>query len=181
MRAALLTFVLFSACLAIGQGIAVKKLPRFEEYPVHESWTGAPPAIRFRSRPERMFRTQFRNAALMPPNFAGHFRVATWGCGTACLSGGIVDLSSGRILALPYPVWRVGATGAQKVWALCGFVSGGEYDEVAQTRPDSNLLILNCADSYGKDEGTYLHTSYYLFQNGRFRKIADHVGDERVF
>jgi hypothetical protein len=128
-----------------------------------------------------MFRTNFKEASRQPPNFAGHFRVTTWGCGTACLDGGIVDLSTGRLLPLPYPVWQAGDTGWNK-WGLYGFVSGGNFEDAAQTRPDSCLLIVNCADADGADEGgTYLHTAYYVFAKGRFRKIADQVGTERVY
>ncbi len=79
-------------------------------------------------------------------------------------------------------MWRIGAYGVEKVWAYCGFVTGGKWDEAAQTRADSRLLVVNCSDASGADPGgTYLHTSYYVFEKGRFRKIADQVGNERVF
>lgn len=31
------------------------------------------------------------------PNFAGHYRIVTWGCGSACLELAIVDLENGRV------------------------------------------------------------------------------------
>jgi hypothetical protein len=33
----------------------------------------------------------------------------------------------------------------------------------------------------GEDGGTYLRTSYFVFESAKFRKIAAHVGQERVF
>jgi hypothetical protein len=45
----------------------------------------------------RQFRTQLTSAAAEGPNFAGHFRVATWGCGTCCVDFGIIDLKSGDV------------------------------------------------------------------------------------
>lgn len=66
---------------------------------------------------------------------------------------------------------------------LCGFVTGGEFDQAAQTRAASRLLIVNCSDAYARepDGGTHLRTSYFVFENGKFREIAEHVGQERVF
>jgi len=55
------------------------------------------PRLSFKRRSDREFRTQFINASKEPPNFAGHYRVAT-GLGTDCLEGGIVDLSTGQLM-----------------------------------------------------------------------------------
>lgn len=49
-----------------------------------------------------MFRTRTREAMAGGVNFAGHYVVATWGCGTECESGHIVDARTGRaVLDLP--------------------------------------------------------------------------------
>ena len=34
---------------------------------------------------------------LQPPNFAGHYVLATWGCGTQCTQVAIVDLKTGFV------------------------------------------------------------------------------------
>jgi len=61
--------------------------PRFEDYPVSESWQGPAASVEFKSPSERVFRTQIKEAAKKPPNFAGHYRFAIWGCGTGCAGG----------------------------------------------------------------------------------------------
>lgn len=43
------------------------------------------------------FRTRIRELAQQPPNFAGHYVLATWGCGAECLSYAIVDVASGQV------------------------------------------------------------------------------------
>jgi len=34
-------------------------------------------------------------------NFAGHYNIARWGCGTSCISGAITDLKTGNVYDLP--------------------------------------------------------------------------------
>lgn len=36
---------------------------------------------------DRMYRTRLKEAAQQKPNFAGHYILTTWGCGTECLMG----------------------------------------------------------------------------------------------
>lgn len=183
MRVSVLLFVLLATYTASSQNGAQAELPRFEDYPVHEHWAGQAVRAKLRTRADRMYRTQFRTAAKEPPNFAGHFRVITWGCGTDCLQGGLIDLSNGQLFRLPRSKTT---TGPKEMWPLCGFVTGGRFDEAATTSVDSRLLIVECSDSYGPGlegprDGTYLRTSYFVFGNGRFHKIAEHIGQERVF
>ncbi len=177
MQVGLLLILLLSTCVTVGQRRRAAKLPSFEDYAVQEKWDGTAAQVKFQTRSDREFRTQFFNASKEPPNFAGHYRVATWGCGTDCLEGGIVDPSTGQLLPLPHSKNWPGK------WGLCGFVTGGEFDQAVQTRPASRLLIVNCSDAYGRgpDGGTYLRASYFVFENGKFRKITEHVGRERVF
>jgi len=179
MRVSVLLFVLLTTCAASSQSGTEAKLPTFGDYPVHENWSGPAAAVKFRTRTDRMYRTQFREAAKLAPNFAGHYRVATWGCGTQCLEAGLVDLLSGQLYSLPYrgKKWEK--------WSFCESVWGGDWEGAAQTRVDSRLLITNCANAYGPGDfgpqtGTYARTSYFVFENGRFRKIAEHIGQERV-
>lgn len=45
----------------------------------------------------RMFRTNLRNAAKEGVNFAGHFILTGWGCGTDCSHWAIIDARNGRV------------------------------------------------------------------------------------
>jgi hypothetical protein len=165
--------LLLSSCLAAQSGKDFK-VPRFEDFPETEKWAG-PPAKVVLDRPVvRMFRGQFRYAALQPPNFAGHYRVAIWGCGTQCLEGGMIDLATGRVIELPTALRGKGG----EYWMLCfsAFLPSG-----IESHADSRLLIIRCANIIGKDGGSYLRTSYFVFENDSFKKIGEVKGEERVF
>jgi hypothetical protein len=84
------------------------RTPRFEDYPVPESWGGSPAPVVITTRAERMFRTRLTTAAKGPPNFAGHYRVEIWGCGSECISGAIVDLETGKVFSPPLPSGSTG-------------------------------------------------------------------------
>ena len=101
-------------------------LPRFTDYAVHSVYRGKPAAVDFTSDPgSRRYRTVLTRAEARGPNFAGHYTVATWGCGSPCQSNVVLDAATGRIVA--------------------SFASsiGATY------RPDSRLLIVNPPDSAG--------------------------------
>lgn len=172
-------FLFFAVSLANSQAPARNGSPQFEQYPISESWFGTAAPIKLKTHSDRLFRTQFRNAAKEPPNFAGHFRLTMWGCGTQCIEGGIVDLSTGQLLQIPYSEqphsgWPTG----EEKWVVC-YSAFGEHEAV-ETRRDSRLLIVRCADVIKKDGGSYEHTFYFVFERNRFRKLGDEVG-ERVF
>lgn len=78
-----------------------KPLPRFEEFSVAEAWKGPSVPLKLTSGEERMFRTALREAAKHPPDFAGHYRFAIWGCGTRCVGGAIIDLATGTVFPPP--------------------------------------------------------------------------------
>lgn len=102
LRFGILLTLLLTTYATVGQSRPTDKPLRFEDYAAHEKWDGTAPLVKFQTRSDREFRTQFVNASKEPPNFAGHYRVVTWGCGTDCLEGGIVDLSNGQLLSLPH-------------------------------------------------------------------------------
>ena len=115
-----------------------------------------------------------------PPNFAGHFRITLWGCGTMCLEGGIVDLTTGGLLQIPYSQGPHGGwPKREQKWVVC-YSAFGEHEKEVETRRDSRLLIVRCADVIGKDGSNYEHTFYFVLENNEFRKLGDTVG-ERVF
>jgi len=44
------------------------------------------------------FKTRTEESVKEGANFAGHFNVATWGCGTDCFGYSIVDMNSGKVV-----------------------------------------------------------------------------------
>jgi hypothetical protein len=74
-----------------------KGAPRFEDYAAPVEKIARTPRVDFHGDgTARLFRTQLRDAAKGGVNFAGHYALGQWGCGTGCLNWGVVDLESGR-------------------------------------------------------------------------------------
>jgi hypothetical protein len=76
----------------------------FDQYRVPPSalFKGTPAPPQFKTSGQRTFRTVIREAAQRGPNFAGHYRIAEWGCGTGCESIAIVDAGSGVVYDGPF-------------------------------------------------------------------------------
>src|SRR3990167_9029671 len=73
--------------------------PQFEKYAVSEIYEGKMATVDFSSYPEAsQFRTIIRATAAKGANFAGHYSIVEWGCGTSCQDHAIVDVQSGKII-----------------------------------------------------------------------------------
>ena len=126
-------------------------VPRFSDYPVRERFQGetAPLVL---TRAARIYRTRLKEAAREKPNFAGHFIVTTWGCGTECIEGAIIDARTGRVFMLPF--------------TLCCWAPGTVDDKFKPVdhRLNSSLIILSGARN--EKDGDYAARAY-RFQNNR--------------
>ena len=72
--------------------------PRFDQYPALATFNGSVAPADVRSSPQvRLFRTRIREGAKQGPNFAGHYTIVFWGCGTGCVSLAIVDARTGKV------------------------------------------------------------------------------------
>lgn len=102
----------------------------FSEYPAKEVNVSTPPAnLRFNSAQARRFRTAIRDASKEKPNFAGHYRIAIWGCGTDCRGFAIIDLLSGKV------------TTPKGIETISG--SMGNEDPRLDFKVDSQLLVIS--------------------------------------
>lgn len=73
------------------------KVPTFGQYPAKVERARAR-SIDFKRNPDaRTFRTRLTEALSGGVNFAGHYAVAGWGCGTGCISGAIIDTRTGNV------------------------------------------------------------------------------------
>ena len=96
MRALL---ILMYCLMSLGQGTRLelqKSRPHFDDYPMRHVYRGKParPII---TKAYRSFRTRIRLGADSDVEFAGHYTVPRWGCGTDCNVFVIVDSISGTI------------------------------------------------------------------------------------
>ena len=91
-----------------------------------------------------------RGAVGVRPDFAGHYGVNSWGCGTECVQIGIVNLKNGKV-----------------------YMPGFAASFGIETRADSRLLIVNpparLKEEFGDDPlpNENYRTQYYVWEKNR--------------
>jgi ankyrin repeat protein len=116
--------------------------PEFEDFSVSAVYKGPHAPVSLRSNPEgENYRTRLREGAKKPPNFAGHYVLVEWGCGTECTVYMMIDVKNGRVFSGPQAM------------------SGGIF------RLNSSLFMANADtnDSYA--------SRFFHWNNGRFNLI----------
>ena len=82
---------------------AQHRKPQFHDYVVADIYRGIPARVNFRISPgARSYQTRLREGAAKGPNFADHFTIVTWGCGSDCYDVAIVDARTGRVWFAPF-------------------------------------------------------------------------------
>lgn len=125
--------------------------PAFAAYPVATRYRG--PNVVPRLRPGTAawwFRTRIREAAAQPPNFAGHYVLATWGCGAECVSYAIIDAKTGAVFF------------DSRTVCCWGAAVPGDFEPV-RGQLSSRLLI--CTGLLNEQGPNQPH--YYIFRAGR--------------
>lgn len=74
----------------------------FQEFAVDEKFKGEPATPLLDNPTARRYRTTIREAAKRGSNFAGHYTIAMWGCGTECIEIAIVNEKTGKVYAPPH-------------------------------------------------------------------------------
>jgi len=129
--------------------VAQRHVPTFAEYSVKSEKVRAKD-ISFKQNPNaRRFRTALRDSLREGVNFAGHYVVASWGCGTACLTTAIIDARTG-IVFWPRDISAINAY----------------FDDPIQYKVNSRLLILS---EPTQDERRKV--SYYEWKNNLLHLI----------
>lgn len=75
-----------------------------QQNPNIEAYAGKTALVDFESNPDaKLFRTTITAQVAEGANFAGHYSIATWGCGMNCQGYAIVDVIDGEIVEyVPY-------------------------------------------------------------------------------
>lgn len=157
-----LTFVLLFVC-SNESILAQKRTPLFKDYAVTEIYKGKNAPLKL-TRDDRMFRTRLKWAVdNQKPNFAGHYILTTWGCGTSCIMGAVIDAKTGKV-----SWWN---------FSICCW--SGEADENFQPiefRKNSKLIIFfGVRNEEDEDHGAH----YYKIENGRFVHLQSVSVEER--
>jgi hypothetical protein len=147
---------------AVGTSPAQKSLPQFAQYPAVVEKAQAK-SINFKRSPGAgSFRTRLSEGIREGVNFAGHYAVVGWGCGTGCISGAIVDTRTGIVY------WP------EQFNAFGVLYSDGNYaDPPVEYKKNSRLLVIHGIpgekddDTPAKPSGIY----YYEWKNNRLRQV----------
>jgi hypothetical protein len=150
--------------------------PRFEDYAVTEIFTGKPAVPLIETPLERMYRTRIREGAMKGwgvfrdgkeqpgPNFAGHYFVIQWGCGTACLMMVLADGLTGKIY---YPPQAIGHAGNQRI----GLPMYGFSPAEVEFRVASRLFKLRACPEQSNKPHAPCYSYDYLWQDNKWRQL----------
>ncbi len=135
------------------------KGPSFGDYRVAEIYEGKHARVDLSSHPDaKTWRTQLIAAANRGSNFAGHYTIATWGCGSSCIALGIIDAMTGKVY-FPAALSHVSLAGLP------------ENEEGLKFRLDSNLLIVRGSPNEEEQKGIY----YYTWEHNDLTLIKNKV------
>ncbi len=74
------------------------KIFQFENYPAEKTAIKISTPLDFKNNLDAAyFKTVLTREYAKGPNFAGHYTVADWGCGTRCMDFAIIDNTTGKI------------------------------------------------------------------------------------
>ena len=154
MRYAVAIFAILAlATPAPAEGGPKERAPRFADHPVAKlsHMRVAKPKVpkNWDEDPRLRFEDSVGNTSRT--NFAGHYFVAIWGYGTTCVSGGIVEAKSGRIIELP---------------SVSGWFDVHDKFEGIDFRHNSRLLVLSGARNEKKGD---MGRHYYVLEDGKLR------------
>jgi len=130
--------------------------PRFEDFPILEKFEGAPAPVNLLSHPiAPRFKTALTKGAKEGPNFAGHYTIVSWGCGTMCQVVAVVDAKTGTVYFAPF-LTELGA----------------------EFRINSNLFVVNPPNEIkevfgGFEIPDWVYSAYYKWENNQFVNIFD--------
>ena len=160
--AAVRTVILTSVAIGLVMTAQVRnaRIPRFEDFPITEHWNGVPATVRLTTPWERMFRTRLSDAGKKQPNFAGHYRIVIWGCGSNCRAGAVVDLTTGSVFPPPLAAHGEG----WDHWAM----GSEEIQRSIDSRANSRLAVVRSMD--------VPDVYYFVWENDRFTEILHTTG-----
>ncbi len=133
-----------------GDNLIQTEGPWFEDHAAEVEQFAAPTPVEVDADAIPRIRDALAEAAERRPNFAGRYRLATWGCGSGCTAGAVLDKRTGITTELPFAAHRL---------------MGTTYNPL-QFRADSRLLIVSGSLNEER-EGTF----YFLWDGKAFREL----------
>jgi hypothetical protein len=133
--------------------------PRFDSFPIDVTRSDIRAPLDLRSnRIARTYRTVLRQEINKGPNYAGHYRVAIWGCGSSCAMFAVVNLKSGKVIT---PVGYESVSGVD--FGVEGFLPDAAASGAwgFRFKKDSRLLVIIGAPN----EDDVRHGAFYFVLN----------------
>ena len=133
--------------------VNAQKLPTYNQFAVKTDSKTAQ-KVNLKSHPEaKMYRTNLKNAFINSKiNFGGKYILTTWGCGTGCLQGAIIDGHTGSVF---FPLELQGVS--------AGSISLGNHNSI-EYRKNSNLLIIYGYKGSGFESENFAAHGIYYYQ-----------------
>ena len=147
MRRFFLSFIFCGFLLFFSAKTFSTNPPQFSDFPAGPAYSGPSTLANLDSPETRQFRSILTKASLEKPNFAAHYILTSWGCGSGCSMNAIIDAKNGKVFMFPFTVTAM-ATGEQ---------------EPVSFKLDSTLVIVKGTRNEALREGTY----YYKWEKGQ--------------
>jgi hypothetical protein len=174
--ASLLIAALGTLRAVFAQGTTTR-LPKFEDYPVKEVFNHTPHPPVLTTPQQRRFRTRIREGVEKGwgvwingewskeqnrpgPNFAGHYIVIVWGCGSGCIEMAMSDAETGAVYDPP-----ISNGGFALPMLVLPNSAGGAAD--LQYRVDSRLMIVR-ATPHSDRRDAIPYAFYFLWQGNHW-------------
>jgi len=141
--------------------------PRLQDYPA-KAYKGPNASPDVSDPRSRMYRTQLRGWATEKANFAGHYILATWGCGTGCTQIAVIDALTGKVFH-PAGLRTNSIVDVHEELLVDGDSSPRRADFGAlRYSVDSRLLVLvGMPENRKENRGI----SYFVWENDAMRRI----------
>lgn len=127
--------------------------PQFQDYAVGNVFNGRPAKPRLVTSRDERFRTRIREAAAQGPNFAGHYTIGEWGCGSGCISIVLINAMTGEIHTTPFNelFWGMPIMKYETKYAP----NDEGFNPLAYTRQSRLLIVRGCPE--GRNCASYFY------------------------
>lgn len=147
--------ITFTAIMALATPALGASLPAFADLPAKPVYSGPLAQPDTRSAAVKAYRSRIIDGARQRPNFAGHYRLVEWGCGTSCVMGAVADAKTGKVIPLPFSVCCYDGPMGEPGWSAIKF------------KLTSRLILFRGQ----RDEEGANGTHYYEFTGDAFRYL----------
>jgi hypothetical protein len=155
--------VCFCAAPALAQDGAV---PRFRDYAA-TVYRGKAAPLKLTTPQTRGYRTRLREGSRRGVNFAGHYKLHTWGCGTSCLQTAFIDARTGDVF---FP-------GELNGFITCYYEPQAveNLEEALKFERGSRLIVMSGYPTSERDKAEPKKGLYYYEWDGKSLKLVKFV------